>query len=129
MKNLFTENDTVEILDRLDRLSSSSQRLWGKMEVDQMLAHCRKTLETVTGEKNLPRALMGKLIGIFLSKDFTMKNPLERMVPPIRPSRLRIERILKWRSKNQKGTSKNFRQPGRRNALDIHTLFLEKQRQ
>src|SRR5690606_5998992 len=68
-------------------------------------------------------------IGIFLSKDFTMKNPLERMVPPIRPSRLRIERILKWRSKNQKGTSKNFRQPGRRNALDIHTLFLEKQRQ
>ena len=49
MKNLFTQNDTTEILNRVDNLTPTSQRLWGKMEAAQMLAHCSKVLEAATG--------------------------------------------------------------------------------
>jgi len=81
MKNLFDKKDADEILRRLDNLGPSSQRLWGKMEVGQMLAHCRKTLEMAAGDKILPRVLIGKLIGRFFVKSFSNEKPLGKNGP------------------------------------------------
>ena len=39
-KNLFQGNAEKEILNRLEKLEPNAERLWGKMEITQMLAHC-----------------------------------------------------------------------------------------
>ena len=47
MKNVFENNDTREIIDRINNLSDTTQGLWGKMTVSQMLAHCCVSYEFV----------------------------------------------------------------------------------
>jgi len=39
MKNIFEEKVTYEIINRVESLSSETKAKWGKMSVDQMLAH------------------------------------------------------------------------------------------
>lgn len=92
MKNLFDKKDTAEIISRLDNLTPSSQRLWGKMEIDQMLAHCRKTLEMATGDKILPRVLIGKLIGRFFVKGFSNEKPFGKNGPTDKTLKIRNRR-------------------------------------
>ncbi len=47
MQNVFNAKDAQIYIDRINRLSPDSQRKWGKMTVDQMLAHCNVTYEMV----------------------------------------------------------------------------------
>ncbi len=35
MNNLFNQSDTTQILERIEKLTPDSQRLWGKMNVAQ----------------------------------------------------------------------------------------------
>jgi hypothetical protein len=45
MKNIFNKAVTNEVINRIDKLTASSQPLWGKMSVEKMLAHCNVTYE------------------------------------------------------------------------------------
>ena len=45
MKNIFDEKDTQEMIDRIHQLTASTQPKWGKMSVDQMLAHLNVAYE------------------------------------------------------------------------------------
>ncbi len=47
MKNIFSTDDSKEFVDRISKLKNDSQPLWGKMSVDQMLAHCNVMYEMV----------------------------------------------------------------------------------
>ena len=47
MKNVFDKNDCDEIITRINQLEVNSKKLWGKMSVDKMLAHCNVTYEMV----------------------------------------------------------------------------------
>jgi len=47
MKNIFEPAVANEITDRINKLNASTQPLWGKMAVGQMLAHCNVTYEYV----------------------------------------------------------------------------------
>ena len=40
MKNVFDPAVTAELIHRIEQLNPQSPALWGKMSVDQMLAHC-----------------------------------------------------------------------------------------
>lgn len=40
IKNIFEKAVSDEIINRIELLTSSSSPQWGKMSVDQMLAHC-----------------------------------------------------------------------------------------
>jgi hypothetical protein len=55
MKNIFSQEVNTEILSRIDKLTSKTKPLWGKMAVAQMLAHCNITYELVYDEK-IPKA-------------------------------------------------------------------------
>ena len=62
MKNIFNQNDTTEIIARIDSLTPLTNPVWGKMDVAQMLAHCNVTYEMVYENKHpKPKRLM-KLI-------------------------------------------------------------------
>lgn len=45
MKNVFDPNDVAEIISRIEKLTTETQPLWGKMNVSQMLGHCNVTYE------------------------------------------------------------------------------------
>jgi len=53
MKSIFEKDSYNELANRLDKLNSNSTALWGKMTVEQMLVHCRKTVEYAMGDSEL----------------------------------------------------------------------------
>ena len=54
MKSSFNQNDTTEFISRIEKLTPISKPNWGKMSVEQMLAHCNVTYEKVY-ESNHPQ--------------------------------------------------------------------------
>ena len=79
MNNLFDSTDTAKIIERINKLTPESQRLWGKMEVGQMVAHCNESLETamgLTNPKMLPFYL--RAIGFFLKKSIVSSDPMPK---------------------------------------------------
>ncbi|WP_417429324.1 DUF1569 domain-containing protein [Halpernia sp.] len=47
MQNVFDAKDAQNYIDRINNLTSETQRKWGKMSVDQMLSHCNVSYELV----------------------------------------------------------------------------------
>ncbi|MBS1548766.1 MAG: DUF1569 domain-containing protein [Bacteroidetes bacterium] len=47
MKNIFNAQDAQSYIDRINQLNARSERRWGKMTVDQMLAHCNITYSMI----------------------------------------------------------------------------------
>jgi len=81
MNNLYNQSDVSEIIDRIDKLTSNSQRQWGKMNVAQMLAHCNVSMETAMGQNNMPRVLIGRFIAPFLKKQVLGDMPFRKNSP------------------------------------------------
>ena len=50
MKNIFIESDYLEIRSRIEKLSDANERLWGNMNLEQMLIHCTTQLKLALGE-------------------------------------------------------------------------------
>ena len=81
MKNLFDATVVNQIKTRLGKLEPHSERLWGKMTVPQMLAHCSVSMQWAVGEVvpekgALPARLMGRLVKpmVFRNEDPLRKN-------------------------------------------------------
>jgi hypothetical protein len=47
MENVFDAKDAQNYIDRINNLVEDTHGLWGKMTVDQMLAHCCITYEMI----------------------------------------------------------------------------------
>ncbi|HEY0895811.1 MAG TPA: DUF1569 domain-containing protein [Sphingobacteriaceae bacterium] len=76
MKNLFSKQDTEEILDRLNSLTPQSPRLWGKMTVSQMLAHCNVTYEMVYDNCHpRPNPLMRLILRLLVRNKVVSETP------------------------------------------------------
>ena len=63
VKDLFDNAVKQEIIDRINKLTPTTQRQWGKMDVAQMLAHCQMPLGVATGKHRLKGSFFLKLIG------------------------------------------------------------------
>jgi hypothetical protein len=68
MKNFFEGSDRRELLGRLDGLRPDAARLWGKMDVAQMCAHCAIALEVAAGDVPKTQAFIGKVLAPFVKK-------------------------------------------------------------
>ena len=79
-KNIFDLSVSEEVVSRINALSSESQPLWGKMSVDQMLAHCCVTYEYIfTPEKfKKPNAFVGMMMKWFVKGIVTNEKPYKR---------------------------------------------------
>ena len=62
MKSLFDKTTYDEIIGRINNLSGASQRQWGKMEVSQMLAHCKEAFKVPLSDEKMPRLFMGRML-------------------------------------------------------------------
>lgn len=79
--SLFNRTDAGNILARLDKIKSNTPRIWGKMTVSQMLAHCSEAMETATGAKHHPRTFLGWLLGPFFKKNYLGDKPFPKGSP------------------------------------------------
>jgi Protein of unknown function (DUF1569) len=79
MKNLFEASATQEVKERLARLQPNSDRLWGKMNPAQALAHCSAAMDLAMGKTRPPRIFIGRLLGPLAKKSLIVKGePMRR---------------------------------------------------
>ncbi len=80
-KTLFHADDAGDIAARIDTLTASTQRQWGKMDVAQMLTHVHRALKTATGELKLKRTLIGFLFGRLAKRKLLSEKPWSHNLP------------------------------------------------
>lgn len=83
MESLFNKTDNQKVIDRINSLTVSSKALWGKMNVEQMLAHARMPLLAAYGEKKMSkRGLISFLFGKMAKKQLITDNkPFKQNLP------------------------------------------------
>lgn len=63
MKNIFNPQDNQELIDRINNLTPQSKAHWGKMNVDQMLAHCIVPIAVGLGTAELKIPFLFRIMG------------------------------------------------------------------
>ena len=77
MENVFDAKDAQHYIDRINSLTPETQGLWGKMTVDQMLAHCNVSYEMVyEPEKHKKPGAIAKFIlkNLILLKTYAVRS-------------------------------------------------------
>lgn len=77
--NLFDKKEADAAIDRINKLNPDTQPLWGKMNVEQMLAHVNVTFELVYTDKHpKPKGIKKFIIKLFGKKIVTGPKPYKR---------------------------------------------------
>jgi len=61
MKNILNQPDRARVIERLNQLTPTSQRQWGKMSAEEMLWHCRAQIELALNERTTAKKGEGML--------------------------------------------------------------------
>lgn len=81
MKNIFDPLVTIELISRINALKPESPALWGKMKVDQMLAHCSVAYEMAfTNKHPKPNAVMRLLLRAFVKNGVVNEVPYAKNI-------------------------------------------------
>lgn len=79
MKNIFKKEITNEVIGRINHLTPETKRLWGKMSVDQMLAHCSVTYEMVFTDKHpKPSGIMKLFLKMAVKGTVVSEKPYKK---------------------------------------------------
>jgi hypothetical protein len=95
VKTLFEASRLQEVKERIALLRPDNERLWGKMNVAQALAHCSLAMEWAVGDRIPPRMFLGRMIGR-LVKPMALGNdaPMRRNSPTAKELVVQDERDL-----------------------------------
>jgi len=109
MKNLFEAARVEEVKERMARLRPDSERLWGKMNPAQALAHCSRGIELAVGDRIPPRLLLGRIIGRMV-KPMALGNdaPMRRNSPTVKDLVVQDERDLGTERERLRGLIERF---------------------
>jgi hypothetical protein len=119
MTTLFDAAVNTEILTRIEKLSPELKAKWGKMSVEQMLAHVNLTLQVNWGYLELKPVLMAKFFRGISRRILLGKKPfpkhlpadnktLAKTLPDFATEKLRVEDAIKmYIEKGPAGLSKN----------------------
>ncbi len=88
MKDLFSTRDTTALLQRVEKLTPETRARFGKMKVEQMLAHCAMFMELASGKRVIPRMVLGRIFSGAAKSIFLGDKPYPRGIPANR--RLRV---------------------------------------
>ncbi|MEA1785909.1 DUF1569 domain-containing protein [Arenibacter sp. GZD96] len=80
MNSLFIEEGFRDITNRLNALSATSERKWGKMTVGQMLWHCQLPLKLAIENKQ-PKKRGSLIARIFFKKAMYNDKPWRKNLP------------------------------------------------
>jgi len=79
MKNSFSEHDTAEFISRIDKLTPTTNPIWGKMDVAKMMAHCNVTYELEY--ENIhpkPKGFVKLMLKIFVKNAVVGQKPYKK---------------------------------------------------
>ncbi|MGH9739364.1 MAG: DUF1569 domain-containing protein [Candidatus Acidiferrales bacterium] len=95
MKNLYEATTVATVKERVAHLRPDRQRLWGKMNVAQAVAHCSLGLEWAVGDSFPPRMFLGRIMG-WMVKPMALgnENPMRRNSPTAKSLVVADERDL-----------------------------------
>ncbi|KQC02311.1 DUF1569 domain-containing protein [Pedobacter sp. Hv1] len=86
MKSVFQTATTTELIQRINKLTPTTEALWGKMNVAQMLAHCCVTYEMAYENiHKAPNAFI-KLMLRFFAKDTVVGDKPYKKNGPTAPA-------------------------------------------
>lgn len=79
MKNIFNQDVTTEVINRINKLNQQSQPLWGKMMVSQMLSHCNVSYELVYEDKHpKPNSFKRFMLTLFVKNMVVSEKPYKK---------------------------------------------------
>ena len=91
-KNLFEREAFQETVTRINNLTPDSQRKWGKMSVNQMLAHCNVAFAVPLSDKPLKRMFIGRIFAPLIKSKMYSEKPWGRNLPTSKEFTIRDER-------------------------------------
>jgi hypothetical protein len=92
MKSLYNQQDSLELISRMDKLNAASPALWGRMSVSQMLAHCQVPLKVQYEELHLKRNLMGYIFGAYAKRKIMSDAAFGKNLPTFKQAKIKHER-------------------------------------
>ena len=79
MKNIFDKFVTDEVLNRINSLTPEATPQWGKMSVDQMLAHCNVAYEFIYETKHeKPKGFKKWMLKTFVKPMLVSDKPFKK---------------------------------------------------
>ncbi|MCX8019931.1 MAG: DUF1569 domain-containing protein [Chitinophagaceae bacterium] len=84
IKNLLHPDVKQEMIGRIERLKPEAQRLWGKMSVDQILAHAQAPFKIAYGELTIHAPFFMKWIMRFFKKTLFDDKPWQKGLPTLK---------------------------------------------
>ncbi len=81
MKTLFDKDTYNEINQRLNTLTPQTEHRWGKMDVAQMMAHCKEAFKVPLSDKKYPRIFIGLLLGWMMKAKLYNESPWGKNLP------------------------------------------------
>lgn len=79
MTNIFDQKETETVIERINNLSKETKPKWGKMSVDQMLAHCNVAYEMAYEDKHpKPKGLKKMLVKLLIKPYVTSEKPYKK---------------------------------------------------
>lgn len=81
IKSLFDPVAKQQILDRIELLTPDTQRVWGKMDVAQMMAHLQKPIGVALGTHEVKGNFIRRLILPLFKKMLYDEKPYKRSLP------------------------------------------------
>jgi hypothetical protein len=123
MKNLFNQTDSAAIIERIEKLQPDARPLWGKMNVPQMLTHCRVTFQVYFDELKLKRGLVGILFGGFAKKKMLHDGEFSKNLPTAKEFLVADMREFETEKQNLVNIIKRFTSSPDAHAIKQHPFF------
>ena len=84
MSSIFNDQDCQQFITRINRITSNTQPLWGKMNSTQVMGHCRVTFDMATGKCHPKRPFLYFFVGKIIKYFFIYKKPFNKNLPTIK---------------------------------------------
>lgn len=78
---IFEADHYNSLVGRIMSLTPQHPAVWGKMDVSQMLAHCKVGIARLLDDKPVKQSLMGKLISWMIIGGYLNDKPMKRNTP------------------------------------------------
>ena len=124
MQSLFNKDHCEEFISRINSLNGQTQPQWGKMNVAQMLAHCKAAFSVPLSETAMPRNTLGLLIGWAFKSKLYNEAPWKRNLPTSPDFIIRDERDFEKEKRELQGLINTFYTKGPGNVGKFpHPMF------
>jgi hypothetical protein len=116
-ENIYDANEMAQLQSRINNLTESTAAQWGKMSVDQMLAHCNVAFEmTYDNNHAKPNFFVGFILKTFIKNGVVGPAPYKKnsgtapafIIKDRRDFGAEKQRVLNYLNKTQKLGREHF---------------------